>query len=118
VTITVTGTGFNWLFVSANQALAAAFGYFVVAPGGAVLLSLPAVSNPGDTIQVTLAGATSWTITQPNVGSQIRLSGSTTTLGVGGSITSTDQGDTIELVCFSSNAIWQTVDFVGNITVV
>lgn len=107
----------TWQAIGANQTLVINNGYFCTA-GGALSLALPAVSAVGDTIIVSLDGSTSWTITQPNAGSQIRLGSTQTTLGVGGSLASTAVGDTVTLVCETANARWVVTDVVGNITIV
>jgi hypothetical protein len=117
ITISNTAGGFTWTAIGASQTLVIQNGYFCTT-GGALSLALPAVSAVGDTIQVALNGSTSWTITQPNAATRIRIGTSQSTLGVGGSIASTAQGDTIEIVCVTANALWQVVDFIGNITVV
>lgn len=95
-----------WQNVDANATLAVANGYFCVAPGGGLQLTLPAVSNPGDTIEVTLDGATSWEIRQPNAASQIYFAGQDTTLGVDGTLTSQNDGDSVRLICETANARW------------
>lgn len=105
-TVTISAIGLvAWNVISANQTLAINNGYFCVSPGGVLSLALPAVSVLGDTIEVVLDGSTSWTITQ-GAGQQIRYAGSTTTLGVGGSLASTTQGDWIRLVCEIANTRW------------
>lgn len=117
ITISSSG-GITWNTTSVNVAnMAVDNGYFCVSPGGALTLGLPAVSVLGDTIRVSLAGATSWQITQA-VGQQIKIGSSSTTSGGGGSLTSTAQGDSIELVCLTANTIWYAQSIVGNITVV
>ncbi len=117
LTITVAGSGMTWNTIAASQTLAVDNGYFCT--GGAGLsLALPAVSNAGDTIAIVLDGSTSWTITQPNAGTQIRIANAQTTLGVGGTLASTQQGDTVWLVCETANARWVATDTTGNITVV
>jgi len=118
ITISAVGEGLTWQTISANQTLAVNNGYFCISPGGALSLALPATSAIGDTIAIVLDGATSWTITQPNAGTRIRIANSQTTLGVGGSLASTQQGDTIFLVCQTANARWVVTDLIGNITVV
>lgn len=92
-------------------------GYFAIAPGGALTFGLPAVSVLGDTLRVSLNGATSWQITQA-AGQQIIFGATATTLGAGGSLTSTANGDSIEIVCVVANTIWVTQNFIGTITVV
>ena len=116
--MSATGVGFTWTAIGASQTLVVGNGYFCTA-GGALSLALPATSAVGDTIEVALDGSTSWTITQPNAATQIRIGSSQTTLGVGGSLASTSVGDSIRLVCQTANARWQvTPGWVGNITVV
>lgn len=116
VTWSTSGEG-GWTAISASQTLAVNNGYFCT--GGAGLsLALPATSAVGDTIDVVLDGSTSWTITQPNAGTRIRIGNQQTTLGVGGSLASTAQGDTVRLVCETANARWAVVSMIGNITVV
>ncbi len=116
LTISISGASFTWNVIGASQTLAVENGYFCTS-GGALSLALPAVSAVGDSIQVSLDGSTSWTITQPNAASRIRIGNQQTTLGVGGTLASTAQGDTIELVCETANARWVVVDMMGNITV-
>tara|TARA_R110000868_G_scaffold121883_1_gene323325 strand:- start:3539 stop:4081 length:543 start_codon:yes stop_codon:yes gene_type:complete len=117
ITIAAAGGGFQWNTSSTNVAnMAVNNGYFAISPGGALTFGLPAVSALGAAITLNLAGATSWQITQPNAGSQIRLGNQTTTLGVGGTLTSTAQGDSITLVCMTANAIWEAVASIGNLT--
>lgn len=118
IMISVLGAGFNWQVITVNTALVKESGYICVAPGGVLMLTLPAVSVVGDTIKIMLRGATGFTIVQPNAGSQIYVGKVASTVGVGGSVSSTADGDTIELVCISNNALWQTSNLVGNLTIV
>lgn len=118
ITINSTATSFTWQTITANQTLAVNNGYFCISPGGALSLALPAVSAIGDTIAIVLDGATSWIITQPNAATRIRIANNQTTLGVTGTLASTQQGDTIYLVCQTANARWVVTDVIGNITVV
>lgn len=117
LTITVSGSGMTWNTIAASQMLAVNNGYICVSPGGALALLLPAVSALGDEITVTLDGSTSFSITQ-GAGQQIRFGSLATTAGVGGSITTTQQGDTITLVCQTANLKWNAISSMGNLTVV
>jgi hypothetical protein len=117
ITITATGSGVTWQAISASQTLAPENGYFCVSPGGALSLALPAVSTLGNEIIVSLDGATSFTITQ-GAGQSIKFGSSVTTTGVGGSLGSTQQGDTVVLVCSVANLRWNVIDSIGNPTVV
>lgn len=112
-----TAGGVTWSVIGASQTLVVANGYFCTT-GAALSLALPATSAVGDTIDVVLDGSTSWTITQPNAATRIRIGTSQTTLGVGGSLASTATGDSISLVCETANARWVVISSMGNITVV
>lgn len=106
----------TWVTTAVNVApMVVGTGYFCIAAGGALTLALPAAPTLGDTLKVSLDGATSWQITQ-SAGQQIRLGSSTTTVGVTGSLTSTAQGDSIEFVARTAN-LWVVQHVVGNITV-
>lgn len=110
------GSSFVWSVIGASQTLVAANGYFCTT-GGALVLTLPAVSAIGATIEVVLDGSTSWQIAQ-NAGNQIRIGNQQTTAGAGGSLTSTGQGNALTLVCETANARWVATKINGNITVV
>lgn len=111
-------SGFDWNIVSTNQSMARNNGYMVISPGGAITMALPSTASSvlGDLIEITLDGATSWQITQA-AGQQIRFSSSQTTVGVGGSITTTATGDSIRLV-YQASGKWNAVAAIGNLTVV
>jgi hypothetical protein len=116
VTVTTSGGGVAWNTVAAGGALAVNNGYVCAAPAGALSFSLPAVAAVGDVIELSLDGATSWTITQA-AGQQIRISSLETTAGVAGSIASTAQGDSVKLVCSIANTRFNVVSSMGNINV-
>jgi hypothetical protein len=116
-TLTISATGLpTWNKISANTALVSNMGY-ICTGGGTLSLSLPATSNVGDIIEVTLDGSTGWTITQ-GAGQSIKLGNATTTSGVGGSLTSTAQGDSVRMVCSVTNLRWNVLSSMGNPTVV
>lgn len=116
-TLTVSDMDTAWSSISSNQALVPNMGYFCVSPGGALSLSLPATSAQGDVIAVVLDGATSFTITQ-GAGQSILYGNTATTAGVGGSLASTMQGDSVRLVCRTPNLRWVCIASTGNLTVV
>lgn len=116
--VSLVGTGLvSWNLISVNTVGLANNGYIAISPGGALTVSLPATSAVGDIFELVLDGATSWQLTQA-AGQQVRLGALTTTLGAGGSLTSTGQGDYIRLVCRVANTIWTAVGYTGVITVV
>lgn len=117
--ISASGAGFAWQTTSINIAnLTKDNGYIAISPGGALTLGLPATggSTIGDTVIVTLDGATSFQITQA-AGQQIRFGNTATTSGTGGSLTSTAQGDTLELV-YQATGRWNVISSVGNFSIV
>lgn len=105
-----------WNLIGASQTMAPNQGYFCTG-GGALVLTLPVASNIGDIIQITLDGSASWQIAQ-TAGQRVRIGNLQTTLGVGGSITSTQQGDTVYLVCQIANLKWNVLSSMGNLIVV
>lgn len=111
------GTALIWSAVSVNTSMAVNHGYIAISPGGALTFSLPAVSAVGDQLAVILDGATSFTITQ-GAGQTVRLGNAVTTAGVGGSMTSTQQGDSVMLVCSVANLKWNIFASMGNPTIV
>jgi hypothetical protein len=117
ITISQMGITVFWQTISANQALVPNNGYICISPGGALSLSLPSISVIGDEIEITLDGATSFTITQ-GASQQIRLGNRSTTAGVGGSLASNAQGDSIRMVCSIADLKWNVVSSIGNLTVI
>jgi|688.fasta_scaffold63898_5 hypothetical protein len=119
-TISIASTGggggsLSWSSITANQSAAKDNGYFVTA--NAVQVTLPASSAVGDTFKISLDGGTSWSVRQL-AGQQIFIGNQNTTAGTGGSLTSSEQGDVIELVCRQANTQWRVTSIIGNITVV
>lgn len=90
---------------------------YIANNGATVQLTLPAVAVIGDMIRVTGKGAGGWQI-QQNAGQTIYFASQATTTGAGGSLSSTDDRDSIELVCVTANNDWNVLSSIGNITVV
>jgi hypothetical protein len=90
-------------------------GYIVTA--GAQSFSLPATSAVGDEVALMLNGGTSWTITQ-GAGQRQRVLANQSTAGVGGSVATTGQGQTIWLICTTASLEWQALAFSGALNVV
>lgn len=102
-----------WQTIIASQALTKDNGYMCISPGGALVLTLPVTPAIGDTIKVTLDGATSFQVVA-GAGDIIRIGNAVTSAG--GSLTSTLPGDTLELVAQSA-ARWNIISFNGNFTI-
>lgn len=116
-TLTISSTGLAvWSTISASQTLSVNSGY-ICNGGGTLSLLLPATSALGDIIEITLDGSAGFTVTQ-GAGQQIRMGNVTTTAGVGGSISSSQQGDSIRMVCQTANLKWNILSMMGNPTIV
>lgn len=120
LTINSTGSGggfVTWGVITTSQIGVAGHGYFCNG-GSQVVVTLPTSSAVGDTIAIAAMNSAGFQIAQP-AGVSIRFTSSLTTVGVGGSLTSTSVGDGIVLVCNVANTGWQAVPgSMGNITVV
>lgn len=105
----------KWQTITANQTLAVDNGFIVTS--GALSLALPTSSNVGDMIAVMLVGGISFSITQA-AGQQIRLNNQQTTSGVNGSLNSTNNGNSVVLICDTANTHWTVLNYSGTLTVV
>lgn len=117
-TITVTsGPAFTWTDITgATQTMAVKNGY-ITNRGGGVTYTLPATATEGD--EMAVAGKSgAWSIAQ-NANQQINVGSSSSTVGVGGSVASSNAGDCIRLLCTTggSSTVWRAISFVGNLTV-
>lgn len=99
---TVTGTSQTLAnqnsYISANAAL--------------TTFTLPATAAVGDTFLIIGKGAGFWTIAQ-NAGQSIHYNASTTTVGVGGSITSTQAYNTMTIQCTVANTEFTVISASG-----
>ncbi len=89
---------------------------YVANSGGPVGIPLPSSQSDGDTFSVIGAGAGGWQITQA-AGQQVILGSSATTIGTGGSLTSTNQYDNLTLKYVTALTAWTAVSSIGNIVV-
>lgn len=116
IVISSVGEGLNWNVVTSNtQAMAVKNGY-ISNFAGLITYTLPATAVVGDMMRITLInGAGSWTITQ-NAGQSIEIGSSSTTVTTG-SLSSTAQGDSVELLCTVANTTFIVLSSMGNLTV-
>lgn len=105
ITISGTGSGIGWTEVSGTtQAMAADNGY-VSSNAGLVTFTLPVTAAFGTVLNVVGKGAGGWKINQ-NSGQNVQTGSSSTTVGVGGSLASSNRFDSIELLCTTANTTW------------
>lgn len=82
-----------------------------------VTFTLPTTSAIGDFVEINGKGSGLYTIAQAT-GQQIHFGNIASTLGAGGTVSSTLQYDCIRLRCITANTIWVVVSSVGNFTIV
>lgn len=108
ITIASSGAGMTWTNVTGTSASMAIDNGYIANNAGLVSLLLPVTAAVGTTLAVTGFGAGGWRITQ-NAGQLIQVGAVVSTTGVGGSVSSTNQFDSIFLVCVVANTEWVTV---------
>jgi len=111
------GGGITWSVISdPTFQMAVDSGYVTNAN---VTYTLPLTATLGQIIRVTVRPTFIATINQ-NAGQQILLGDQTTTLGVGGSLTSTKDGDCVELICTTPGAptVFTVASSMGNWTTI
>jgi hypothetical protein len=108
VTISATGSGFNWQDqgVSLNPAVANN-GYFVTA---AITITLPASPTVGTSVSFIVDTASALTI-QANTGQTIRV-GNIVSASAGTAV-STLRGDALELIYRATNTSWEALSSIG-----
>lgn len=105
ITISGSGSGYGWTEVTGTtQSMAINNGY-IANNVALVTLTLPAVAAVGDTVILQGKGSGLYRIAQ-NAGQIINFGSSPTTVGAGGSLTATNQFDSIELICITANTTW------------
>ncbi len=92
-----------WSIVTTNTQMSANQGY-IVNSASPITLNLPLTSLVGDEIAISSLGMGGWIVSQNNSQS-ITLTWKTT-IGVGGSISSTSPTDSLRLVCVVENLQW------------
>jgi hypothetical protein len=108
ITISSTGTG-NWVDQTTTPVtMTTDTGYTSDAGALLVVFTLPTTSAIGDFVEINGKGAGGWQIAQA-AGQQIFISPTSTTLGVTGSLSSTNTNDAVRLRCITANTIWEVV---------
>ena len=118
ITISSTGAGgFSWNEVTGASQNMASFNGYIANRGTLVSLALPTVSAEGDEIAVVGKGAGGWSITQ-GASQQVNIGASASRLGATGTVSSSNQFDSIYLVCTVANTIWTSLGGPqGNLTI-
>ncbi len=103
ITVSATGGGVSWASIAGTTQAAAVNTGYIVANAGQTTITLPATAAIGDTIKVRGLGAAGW-ILAANTGQTIKYITATTSSG--GSLTSAEQYDNIEVTCITANTTW------------
>lgn len=90
---------------------------YINANAGLTIFTLPAASAVGDMIEIAGEGAGGWRIAQ-NALQNIQHGTNSTTIGVGGTLSSSNRYDTIRIVCRVASTTWQTTANIGTLNVV
>lgn len=108
ITISGGGGGYTWTEVTGTtQTMAANNGYISNNPA-LVTLTLPTTAALGTTLSIAGKGAGGWKIAQ-NAGQEIFFGTIATTIGATGYLQSTQQFDSIELLCITANTQWTVI---------
>lgn len=100
-----------WQEVAINTNMSTNHGY-VTNAAGSINLALPTTAALGETVRVVRKGAGAFVIVQA-IGQQVHFGSSATTSGGGGSITSLNQWDAIEIVCTTANTTFAVLSSQG-----
>lgn len=116
ITISASSGTSSWTVVTGtSQAMAVDSGY-ISNNAGLVTLTLPTTAAVGATIQVQGLGAGGWQIAQ-NASQLIHIGSSVTTTGATGFLASSNQYDSITVLCVVANTTWTVLGGPqGNIT--
>lgn len=120
ITIAATGGGLAFVDVTGTTQAMAVNTTYLADNVGLVTLTLPATAAQGSIIEVKGFGSGGWAIAQ-NANQQIRFGSATaTTVGVSGSLASTNLNDGVKLLAAVGGAstIWTVLSSQGNITIV
>lgn len=108
ITIAGTGSGIGWTEVTGTtQAITADSGY-IANNAGLVTLTLPVTAALGTAISIIGKGAGGWKIAQ-NASQIVQVGSQGSTAGVGGSVSSSNRYDSINLICTTANIVWTTL---------
>lgn len=109
--------GFEWIEVLVTGPTQMAINRGYVANNiGLVTLTLPVTAAFGTIIRVCGKGVGGWLIAQ-NAGQNIQMGNVSSTIGAGGSVASTNDFDTIELLCTTADTTWTALSSVGVLSI-
>lgn len=102
ITINATGSGEAWTEVTGTSQTMSADNGYIANNASLVTLTLPATCSIGSVLSIRGKGAGGWSIAQ-NSGQIIHFGSTNTTTGTGGSLSSSNRYDCLELTCITAN---------------
>lgn len=106
ITIAAAGPGgFSWNNVTGTTQTMVSNNGYIANNAGLVTMTLPAASAIGDELAILGAGAGGWIVAQ-GAGQTIHVGSVASTAGVGGSVASTNQFDSMYMICIIANTTW------------
>lgn len=115
ITIAATGFGgFVYNDVAGTSQAAAINNGYIISNAAQTTVTLPATAAEGSVVAVVGKGAAGWVLAA-NTGQTIKIGNTTTSTA--GSLTSTDAGDCVYVVCTTANVTWRVTNMIGNLTV-
>jgi hypothetical protein len=100
----------------ASQSMVSGNIYIADYTGGVTQLVLPVTAAYGTQLEVLIGVGSNFEIAQ-NSGQSIGIGNLVSTTGVSGSITSTDSGDNLSLICIETNTKWRVYGGIGQLNV-
>lgn len=114
ITISSTASGFTWNNQTANLSpMVAENAYVANKAGTACAFTLPTGATFGDTFIIQGQGATGWVL---NAGAGQTIQAGSAVTSSAGSISSTNQFDSIEVVCSPTTTAFLVARYVGNLS--
>lgn len=110
-------TGLTWSEITGTSQTAAVNTGYIANNASLVTITLPTTAAQGAIIEVTGKGAGGWKLAQP-ASVLVHFGSTVTTTGTGGSLASTNQYDSLRIVCVTANTTWNVLSSVGSLTVV
>jgi len=103
-----TATLFKWNVVTTSPYQMTTMNGYITNSGGLVSLILPLTALVGEELAVTGQGSGGWRIIQGN-NQSIHIGSVSSTVGSSGSVSSTNQYDSLKLVCITQDIEWTLV---------
>ena len=117
ITINVSGGGITWSRVAGPAVALEVDNGYIPTNAGLVTLTLPATAVVGTLIQIMGEGAGGWSIAQ-NALQSIQFANLSTTVGIGGSLDSSNRWDAVKIVCRVTDLTWSVSSNEGVLNVV